>query len=147
MVPNIELSALAHRIKVPKGNYLPPHPQAGTPYHRYAILLFQNPRGEKLNLPVSDYLTTRDQFDMRSFVAQHGFDMDTKGHGGGVFMWREVWDETVSDIYRNTLSQFKLYSSHEHRSANILSEIPEPKYGKIPKFDMYGEVKEMKKYT
>ena len=94
-------------LDLPKDNYVPPHPQHGTPYHRYTILLLQNPGGtERVDIDVQKYLSQRDAFDVRAFCATYGFDLDRNGHGGGVFMWREVWNETVSDIYKMTLSKF-----------------------------------------
>ncbi|KZT32151.1 PEBP-like protein [Sistotremastrum suecicum HHB10207 ss-3] len=131
--PNIPLSStFTDPLPIPprpQTNYIPPHPQRGTPYHRYTILLLQNPGGAKLDLNPQEYLNHREGFDTRAFVDKWGFSLDKGGPGGGVFMWREVWSEVVSDIYQNTL------------------RLPEPRYGRQPKFDMYGEVKEMKKYT
>jgi large subunit ribosomal protein L35 len=133
-------------IDLPKENYIPPHPQQGTPYHRYTILALQNPDGKELQIDTDHYINSRDNFATREFCDRYGLSLDRRGPGGGVFMWREVWDETVSDIYQNTLSE----SIQCHLLGNMLIayriEMEEPRYGKTPKFDMYAEVKEMKRY-
>ena len=85
-------------------------------------------------------------FNLREFCEAHGYDVST---GGGAHMWREVWNETVSDIYRDTLS--------EHHSLILLSirpkvvfnpsELPEPLFAYPPVQDRYGEVKRLAKYA
>lgn len=118
------LSAL-HQTRIPDLNshtpYIPPHPQRGTPYHRYVLLLLPQPPASgssytrnaearaQSGITTSAYLNIppvtdaqRRQFDVRAFVRQWGLD-DTKG--GGAHMWREIWDETVSKIYSDLLSE------------------------------------------
>ncbi len=123
--PNIPLSAHhASRILGLDNHtkYIPPHPQRGTPYHRYVLFLLQQPpRGSSeytLNIearakpdePTSLSLDIpvvpdeqRNGFDLRSFMHKWGFDMRT---GGGVHMWREVWDKHVSTVYKDLISMF-----------------------------------------
>ena len=104
--PNIPLSATSNSpiaIPHPHTHYIPPHPQQGTPYHRYVVLLLpQASATEPIKLPkVSE--AARLGFNFRAFAEEHGFD---GSKGGGAHMWREVWDETVSKIYRDVLSEY-----------------------------------------
>ena len=82
-------------------------------------------------------------FNFRAFAEEHGFD---GSKGGGAHMWREVWDETVSKIYRDVLSEY--FSCHVLYSAlKIISpETSEPRYGRPRMADPYAEVKHGKKY-
>lgn len=87
--------------------YVPPHPQKGTPYHRYVILLLpQESTTERLAIPVPTD-AERLSFNVREFTEKYGMD---GGKGGAAHMWREVWDEQVSDIYAETLSAY--FHSH-----------------------------------
>lgn len=104
--PNVELHTFSKNpipLTTTHTPYIPPHPQRGTPYHRYVIMLVpqQNPT-ERIKVPVPTE-QERLGFDYRAFAATHGLDA-TKG--GGIFMWREVWDETVSKIYAEVLSAY-----------------------------------------
>ncbi|KDQ17656.1 hypothetical protein BOTBODRAFT_29825 [Botryobasidium botryosum FD-172 SS1] len=118
LMPNIPLSVLETSITLPTSSsdsalqYVPPHPQQGTPYHRYTLLLLPQTSPAPLALSA---LPSREAFDVRAFVKEHKLD----GPGGGIFFWRGVWDESVSKIYQEVLA------------------LPEPKYGKPPKFDPY----------
>ena len=83
-------------------HYIPPHPQQGTKYHRYVILVLPQPSAtERIKIPA---LTEADRlgFDFRAFAERYGFDGAT---GGGAHMFREVWDPTVSHIYEHVLSK------------------------------------------
>lgn len=103
--PNIALSASSCGAlpTIPHTKYIPPHPQRGSPYHRYCLLLLPHVNtSEKLSIPaVSE--EARIRFNLRAFCEEYGLDASK---GGGAHMWREVWDETVSDIYKHTLSTF-----------------------------------------
>ena len=103
--PNIPLSFATRSIEIPEAHasYVPPHPQRGTRYHRYVVLLLpQQSLTEQISIPaMSD--AGRLHFNVRDFAAQHGLDGST---GGGVHMWRQVWDEGVSKIYATVLRQF-----------------------------------------
>ncbi|KAH9921345.1 PEBP-like protein [Fomitopsis serialis] len=128
MQPNIPLSAFSTSpisIPHPHTHYIPPHPQQGTPYHRYAVLMLpQASPTEPLKLPkISE--AARLGFNFRTFAEEHGFD---GSKGGGAHMWREVWDETVSKIYRDVL------------------KTDEPRYKRPARMDPYVEVKTGKKY-
>lgn len=107
--PNLLLSASTTELPtVPHTRYIPPHPQRGTPYHRYCLFLLPHADpSAKINVPIVP-VAERRGFDLRAFCETHGLD---GSNGGGAHMWREVWDPTVSDIYRYTLSTcFLLYS-------------------------------------
>ncbi|KAI9510695.1 PEBP-like protein [Russula earlei] len=124
--PNIPLSAtsaglLPSAVHTP---YLPPHPAQGTPYHRYVLLLLphEDPT-KKLSLPPGTL--ERDSFDVRRFTQEHALRTD----GGGAFMWRAVWDNESSRIWREIIKK------------------PEPRYGSPPKPDPYATLKAMKKYA
>ncbi|KAG6901576.1 hypothetical protein C0995_010305 [Termitomyces sp. Mi166 len=144
--PNIPLSATTQRRIHLDGHtpYIPPHPQQGTSYHRYVLLLLpQPPLGDMtypLNaearaepgVPTSKTLdippvepVERADFDVRAFVQRWGLDTVP---GGGAHMWREEWNQRVSKIYRNVLKE------------------PEPRYGRPPKEDPYLEYKQKKRY-
>lgn len=110
--PNISLSAFSESpipITTSHTKYIPPHPQKGSPYHRYVLLLVpQSHPTENISIPVPTE-EERLGFNYRAFSEHYGLDA---GKGGGAFMWREVWDETVSQIYRDTLSKFLLTFSN-----------------------------------
>jgi len=145
--PNVPLCAL-HQMRIPDLNshtrYIPPHPQRGTPYHRYVLLLLPQPpisgssytRNAEARAqpgsPTSVYLdippltdAERRRFNVRAFAQRWGLDPN----GGGAHMWRELWSEAVSKIY-----------------ADILEE-EEPRYGRTPKADPYAELKRTKRYV
>lgn len=46
-------------------------------------------------------------FDVRSFVQKWNLN---GARGGGAHMWRQVWDENVSLIYKDVLSQSSFLS-------------------------------------
>ncbi|GAA5836809.1 hypothetical protein JCM3766R1_006270 [Sporobolomyces carnicolor] len=116
IVPNIPLSATSPSV-LPLSSlpstlpYIPPHPQNGTPYHRYTVLLFAQPENAKLEL--SEHEIERLDFDVRDFAAAH------KLEAKGVSFFRQKWDQSVSKIYEEVLQQ------------------PEPRYGRPPKIDTY----------
>ncbi|GJE94174.1 PEBP-like protein [Phanerochaete sordida] len=129
MEPNIELSTSSENPlprTSPHTPYIPPHPQRGTPYHRYALMLVaQQDPTKRIEVAVP----TKEQrlgFSYRQLAAEVGLDA-TKG--GGIFMWREIWDETVSRIYAETL------------------KTEEPVFGKPPKADPYDYFKVTPKYA
>jgi len=150
MRPNIPLSA-THRDRIPDLNthttYIPPHPQRGTPYHRYVILLLPQPPASDtpdytlntaarappgqissayLDIPVVSN-AEREGFDVRAFMQKWGLD---GSKGGGVHMFREIWDEDVSNIYKN-----------------VLGKDEEPHYGRPRKPDPYAELKHSRRYV
>ncbi|GAA5972018.1 hypothetical protein JCM11641_002459 [Rhodosporidiobolus odoratus] len=113
LLPNIPLSATSSST-LPLSDlpatlsYVPPHPQNGTPYHRYTALLLEQP--SSLNLEA----TQREGFSAREFVQKHGL------KPAGVTFFRQVWDQDVSKIYQEVLN------------------LPEPRFGRAPKPDFYA---------
>ncbi|GAA5873785.1 hypothetical protein JCM16303_002588 [Sporobolomyces ruberrimus] len=116
IVPNIPLSATSSPI-LPLSSltstlpYIPPHPQNGTPYHRYTVLLLAQP--ENATLELNENEIERLNFDTRDFAAEH------KLEAKGVSFFRQKWDKSVSKIYEEVLQQ------------------PEPRFGRPPKVDTY----------
>ena len=150
--PNIALSAATCGAlpTVPHTKYIPPHPQRGSPYHRYCLLLLPhvNPN-EKVHIPPVSEEAARVGFNLRTFCEEHGLDASL---GGGAHMWREVWNETVSDIYKNTLSTFILRWTLPKLAVILtcyyyIAELPEPHYALPPRPDPYAEVKSLKKFV
>lgn len=100
--PNIPLSATSPSLVSNTNShtkYLPPHPQKGTPYHRYTILLL--PQKSPIDVPVVE-TDRRLGFSVREFMAK--YDLDPSA-GGGAHMWRGEWNPAVSNIYRDILSK------------------------------------------
>ncbi|KAG8756856.1 hypothetical protein FRC14_002610 [Serendipita sp. 396] len=130
LIPNIVISSksssLVHLPATQEGyNYLPPHPQIGTPYHRYCLLLLENPNPH-LAIDLRSMLETkRIAFSLRDFIKAWSFRPEA---GGGAFFWRSVWSPAVTDIYRDIL------------------RVPEPRYGRPPKEDRYEDVKRTRRY-
>ncbi|OAX42584.1 PEBP-like protein [Rhizopogon vinicolor AM-OR11-026] len=124
--PNIPLSSLSSS-PVPNLNthttYIPPHPQRGTTYHRYTILLL--PQQSRISIPMVAK-DKRTGFAVRAFMEQYGLDGSA---GGGAHMWREVWSEGVPAVYKDVL------------------KTAEPKFGRMPKADRYGEFRGKKRYV
>lgn len=89
--------------------YVPPHPQKGTKYHRYTIVLLEQPNG-KIDVPSS---IESKRFDTRQFIQQHQL------LPRGISFFREVWNQDVSRIYTDILKE------------------REPVFGKPPKSDRY----------
>lgn len=129
LAPNIPLSATLKGPIVPAPPltyYVPPHPQKGSPYHRYCLFLLPQPHTtQPMKLPIVNDEARRG-FDLREFCEAHGYDVSA---GGGAHMWREVWNEAVGDIYRDTL------------------KLPEPLFAFPPAQDRYGDVKKLSKYS
>ncbi|KAL1914449.1 uncharacterized protein VTP21DRAFT_8901 [Calcarisporiella thermophila] len=96
LVTNVPISSTSPQVQ--GGDtvfpYLPPHPQKGTKYHRYTLLVYEQPDGGKQRIELS--LDKRD-FDIRTIHTK--YNLTTRG----VSFFREVWDEEVSNIYKNIL--------------------------------------------
>ncbi|THH30397.1 hypothetical protein EUX98_g3788 [Antrodiella citrinella] len=123
--PNISLSSSSTTFEVRSHTkYIPPHPQKGTPYHRYVIILAPQADNLPIEVPkISD--EERLGFNYREFAETYGLDASK---GGAAHMWREVWDETVSKLYQDVL------------------HAEEPVFGRMPTPDRYRELKMEKKY-
>ncbi|KAG9104689.1 hypothetical protein FRC06_000075 [Ceratobasidium sp. 370] len=127
--PNIPLSATKTQVLLSASEgtlpYIPPHPQNGTPYHRYTTFLL--PQASQLSVEASEI--SRENFDMRTFFEEYKYD-----RGGGIHMFRGEWDKSVSAIYKNIL-----------RKAGQ----PEPKFGRAPQTNTYVDAmgRRRPKYT
>lgn len=101
--PNIALSATSPSLISNINShtkYIPPHPQKGTPYHRYTVLLL--PQKSHIDVPVVE-MDRRLGFSVREFMATYNLDPST---GGGTHMWRGEWNPAVSRIHRDLLSKY-----------------------------------------
>ncbi|KAK4046927.1 hypothetical protein OIV83_005718 [Microbotryomycetes sp. JL201] len=111
LVPNIPLSATKTSLQSDATlPFVPPHPQNGTPYHRYTALLLA--QSQPLSLDASNI--DRTGFSVRQFVQDNGLEPV------GITFTRQIWDESVTAIYKNILGA------------------PEPKYGKPPRLDAFA---------
>ncbi len=122
--PNVSLSATSNSVSPTVES---PSPVAYIPPHQK----------ERLNLIGNEI--TRLGFDVRSFASQYSLQIaheDGRSDAGGIFMWRGVWDSSVSDIYKNILSQSPMFFP-PFFWLNFTLECPEPRFGRPPKFDPY----------
>ena len=90
-------------------SYVSPHPQAGTPYHRYTLVLFEQGT-EPVRAPAA-----REGLDVAQFARENGLTP------AGIHFFRERWTEAnkrqVSAIYAEEL------------------QVPEPRYGRVGRGD------------
>jgi large subunit ribosomal protein L35 len=83
-------------------------------------------------------------FSVREFTRHWGLDART---GGGAHMWREIWNEDVSTIYKDIFRESRrVHLCFTPLIVCICPEREEPRYGRPPKADPYAEVKRAKKY-
>lgn len=105
--PSIDLSNAAAM----DAEYIPPHPQQGTNYHRYTTLLFEQSSSSNSSSKDCD----RSNFDLAQYILQNNL------VAKGIHFWRAKWSPesatTISHIYRDILKQ------------------DEPKYTKPPTLD------------
>lgn len=132
--PNIPLSATSTLIQpLPTAlSYLPPHPQQGTPYHRYTFILFAQSGTTPLDIAISP--EDREGLNVRDFVKQHGLQPE------GINFFRQVWDRSVRQIYSDYLGASPLSCFLTRQYANIwlsVLDAPEPKFGRAPKVNRY----------
>lgn len=92
-------------------DYVPPHPQKGTKYHRYTVIAYEQPNEgqDKIDIKVEG----RNHFDAKKLANAHGLKPT------GATFFRQEWDDSVSKIYSEILKQ------------------DEPIYGKPPKEQRY----------
>ncbi|KAI5836868.1 phosphatidylethanolamine-binding protein [Morchella snyderi] len=72
--------------------YLPPHVQKGSPYHRYALFVFEQPDNKRLGPELLAGKIDRETFNLRSFQKKH--ELKTVG----AYMWRGRWDDGTKDV-------------------------------------------------
>ena len=139
--PNIPLSARLSNARIPHldthTHYIPPHPQQGTPYHRYITLLLQQPSAaEEISVPIFSE-DQRIGFNLRTFMQKYGLNGT---NGSGAHMFRQIWNQDVSKIYTDILSMCSFVTLREHCSLSIMIlETPEPKFSRLKNADRYAE--------
>lgn len=85
---SIPLSRLGERTAL---RWLPPFSQKGSPYHRLAIFVLQQPEGGELDLEAMKKVR-RDGFSLRSFKDRHALT------AVGVNLFRSQWDEGTAGV-------------------------------------------------
>lgn len=94
----------ATRNTLPSGHatalpYVPPHPQRGTPYHRYTTLLLEQSSPSTPSAEIH-----RDGFDVRAYIEQNNLTV------AGIHFWRGQWRPenagTVSKVYEEILREY-----------------------------------------
>ncbi|KAJ1026193.1 hypothetical protein NDA18_003851 [Ustilago nuda] len=98
--------------------YIPPHPQQGTNYHRYTTILFEQTSTSSGGRKVE--VGDRDDFNLKDYVERKALTP------AGIHFWRAKWTpesaETVSKVYKQVLKR------------------DEPKYTKPPALDKVRKV-------
>lgn len=94
-----------------KLDYVPPHPQKGTKYHRYTIILYEQPNQGQDKVDI--HVDKREGFDVKKLAETHSLQVR------GVSFFREVWDETVSMIYKDILSKLLFFNKLVERTRVI----------------------------
>ncbi|KAL8942997.1 MAG: hypothetical protein Q9216_001353 [Gyalolechia sp. 2 TL-2023] len=91
--PLVSLSALSGQAHILRP-WLPPHAQKGSPYHRLAILVYEQKDGRGLEADEIEKLTTRykEQFSLRSFT------QNFQNQPIGVHLFRTVWDDSMAGV-------------------------------------------------
>jgi large subunit ribosomal protein L35 len=97
---DISISPTSPKITSTNGtithDYLPPHPHKGTNYHRYTVIVWEQPNTPpQPNARLADSTSIeRVGFSAQSFARQNGL------HAVGMSFWRQVWDDKISDLMR-----------------------------------------------
>ncbi|KAF9302054.1 hypothetical protein BGZ74_005910 [Mortierella antarctica] len=114
LITNVPLSAVQTEVSTDNANvvlpYVPPHPPKGTRYHRYTLLLAEQPNGGQDKVEVQSKDVSRET-TLRDLCSQYKLNVK------GLTFFRQVWDKDVSRIYKEILKE------------------DEPVYGKQPKTD------------
>ncbi|KAF9356947.1 hypothetical protein BGX34_009679 [Mortierella sp. NVP85] len=115
LITNVQLSSTQTQVNKENADvilsYIPPHPPKGMSYHRYTLLVAEQPKDGQEKIQVDQNQITRET-TLRELCSHYNLDVK------GLTFFRQVWDKDVSRIYRDVLKQ------------------PEPVYGKQPKMDM-----------
>ncbi len=72
-------------------SWLPPHAQKGSPYHRLAVFVLQQPDEKPIDVSSKHY-PPRDDFNIRSFIARQ------KLKPIGAYLFRTQWDEGTAGV-------------------------------------------------
>ncbi|KAL4401892.1 mitochondrial 54S ribosomal protein YmL35 [Malassezia pachydermatis] len=118
LVKDVPLSL--EKNAIPEGHaallpYIPPHPQRGTPYHRYTMLLFeQTAESTVAEIP-------REAMDVSAFASAHQLKL------AGIHFWREQWTDktkhTISTIYKDVLKASEPRYGHPGRMDRLKDEL------------------------
>ena len=117
----------------------------GSEYTRTGAFRATSPTSVQLDIPIVPN-QERFGFNIRKFASRWNLD---GAKGGGAHMWREVWDDDVSLIYRDILGKFFFTSVQDamHSSSLLFfSGMEEPIFGRPLKVDTYAQIKQEKKY-
>ncbi|KEI38237.1 uncharacterized protein L969DRAFT_18261 [Mixia osmundae IAM 14324] len=141
LIANVKISASTRRSALTGDtvlSYIPPHPQKGTPHHRYTYLLFaqrgkiqdevkaSNDQTPGRSAPVELAKLKQLQrlgLSVRTLMDQHNLEPV------GVHFVRQQWTPEVTDIFRRTFGR------------------PEPVYGKEKQVDPYKIMRPTSKYS
>ncbi|KTW30191.1 hypothetical protein T552_00669 [Pneumocystis carinii B80] len=104
LISNIPILPTNALVQPSKGtilaSYIPPHPQKGSPYHRYTLLVFEQVK-EISNIS-NDCNITRNHFNVNQFASLNNLKIV------GIHFWRGVWDEHVDKVMSDAqLPQYK----------------------------------------
>ncbi|KAF9158329.1 hypothetical protein DFQ26_007749 [Actinomortierella ambigua] len=115
VMTNVPLSATQTLVDPSTANvilpYLPPHPHKGTKYHRYTVLVCEQPNKGQESISSEAVNISRDSTTFQSLCSQ--LRLSTKG----LTFFRQIWDKDVSKIYKEILQE------------------DEPVFGKMPRVD------------
>lgn len=89
--------------------YIPPHPQHGTDYHRYCLVVLEQENGalslpdDASNADVDATQAQRQHFSVHDMIRQHDL------RAAGVHFWRAKWSKetsgAISSVYKDVLKQ------------------------------------------
>ncbi|KAI9267450.1 phosphatidylethanolamine-binding protein, partial [Sporodiniella umbellata] len=95
-------------------DYVPPHPQKGTKYHRYTLIAFEQPNEGKDKVELN--VESRDGFDVKHTAQTLGL------KPVGATFFREEWDEYVSKIYNDVLQTHEPIYGKPPRVSRIIGK-------------------------
>ncbi|KAL6249325.1 mitochondrial 54S ribosomal protein YmL35 [Rhinocladiella similis] len=89
--PLVDLAKLSadNQVLLP---WLPPHAQKGSPYHRLAIVIWQQKDNIPIDLEVAKSKVQREEFSARSFMSRHMLTPISAS------LFRTQWDETMTGV-------------------------------------------------
>lgn len=104
LVHNVPLSLTKTQVKVSAEqialSYIPPHPQNGTKYHRYGLLLLKQDESKTIT-PAQGI--ERKAFSIRDLTEEHQL------HPCGLHFWRAQWSpesrKSINKIYKDILKE------------------------------------------
>ncbi|KAF9104707.1 hypothetical protein BGX27_009977, partial [Mortierella sp. AM989] len=110
LISNVSLSATQTDVNKDDADvvlpYLPPHPPMGTKYHRYTLLLAEQPNGGQEKIEIGKDQISRET-TLQELCSQYNLSVK------GLTFFRQVWDKDVSKIYKDVLQQNEpVYGKH-----------------------------------